>query len=107
LAITGGNSIELNISLIGDLTGSVFADDSTLLVDGVNGVVPASVISGELDYNTVPIEYLRLPEPGTLVITPAPTSVGTKGQVIYVAGHLYVCVATNTWVRAPVETTWE
>ena len=29
----------------GDLTGSVFADDSTLLVDGVNGIIPWSVIS--------------------------------------------------------------
>jgi hypothetical protein len=30
----------------GDMTGSVFADDSTLLVDGVNGSIPYSVLSG-------------------------------------------------------------
>jgi len=30
----------------GDITGSVFADDSTLLVDGVNGTIPWSVITG-------------------------------------------------------------
>ena len=32
--------------LTGDVVGSVFADDSTLLVDGVNGVIPWSVIDG-------------------------------------------------------------
>ena len=30
----------------GDLTGSVFADDSTLMIDGVNGVIPYSVLDG-------------------------------------------------------------
>jgi len=29
--------------LVGDLTGSVFADDSTLLVDAVNGIITANV----------------------------------------------------------------
>ena len=33
---------------VGDLTGSVFADDSTLLVDGVNGTIPAVNLSGAL-----------------------------------------------------------
>ena len=32
----------------GDLIGSVFADDSTLLVDGLNGRIPASVIDGTI-----------------------------------------------------------
>jgi hypothetical protein len=32
--------------LIGDLKGSVFADDSTLLIDGINGTIPAENISG-------------------------------------------------------------
>ena len=30
----------------GDVNGSIFADDSTLLVDGVNGIVPSAVVSG-------------------------------------------------------------
>jgi hypothetical protein len=46
LTISGGNSVDLNISPAGDLTGSVFADDSTLLVDGVNASIPYSVLSG-------------------------------------------------------------
>ena len=33
-------------SLVGDMKGSVYADDSTLLVDGVNGNIPYSVLAG-------------------------------------------------------------
>lgn len=41
-------SITVDVNNTGDLVGSVFADDSTLLVDGVNGIIPASVISGTI-----------------------------------------------------------
>jgi hypothetical protein len=34
------------------------------------------------------------------------TSTGKKGQIIYAAGHLYICVATNSWVRTAVATSW-
>ena len=57
LSISGGNQVTLdNVfegGLTADLNGSVFADDSTLLVDGVNGTVPSSVISGTLENNLV------------------------------------------------------
>ena len=36
-------------------------------------------------------------------IVPVPVSssaAGTAGQIAYDATHLYVCIATNTWVRA-------
>jgi hypothetical protein len=45
---TGGT-----VSLTTDTKGSVFADDSTLLVDAINGIIPASVVSGTLNNNTV------------------------------------------------------
>ena len=32
------------------------------------------------------------------------SSSGTAGQLAYDATHLYVCVATNTWVRASLAT---
>lgn len=92
--------------LAGDYTGSVFADDSTLLVDGVNANIPASVINGTLERNNIPIEYLRFPDPETLVVAPTPSSTGTKGDVVFAGGYLYVCVATNTWVRYAVEAAW-
>ena len=44
LSISGGNQVTFdNVfegGLTADVTGSVFSDDSTLLVDGVNGVIP-------------------------------------------------------------------
>jgi len=53
----------IEITPTGDLTGSVFSDDSTLLVDGVNGVIPYSVLddaptalsdfSNDLDYAVI------------------------------------------------------
>ena len=41
-----GSYWQAGTTLAGNFTGSVFADDSTLLVDGVNGVIPWSVING-------------------------------------------------------------
>ena len=41
-AVTAGGDFE------GNLSGSVFADDSTLLVDGVNGTIPAANLTGVL-----------------------------------------------------------
>ena len=43
---TTGATILAGKRLYGDVTGSVFADDSTLLVDAVSGTIPWSVISG-------------------------------------------------------------
>ena len=43
------NFAELNTTnTIRDIKGSVFGDDSTLLVDGVNSLIPSSVLSGNL-----------------------------------------------------------
>jgi hypothetical protein len=46
---SGGFVNILNIQ--GDLTGSVFADDSTVLVDAVAGVIPGNVIGGDITAN--------------------------------------------------------
>lgn len=32
------------------------------------------------------------------------TATGTAGQIAYDSTHIYVCVATNTWVRATLAT---
>ena len=37
----------------------------------------------------------------TLTTTPvSATASGTAGQIAYDSTHLYVCIATNTWIRA-------
>ena len=50
ISISGGNSITIApaVSLDGDLTGSVFGDDSTLLVDGVNNKIVGPVETASL-----------------------------------------------------------
>lgn len=53
LAVSGGISGSLSGSVTGDLKGSVFADDSTLLVDGISGTIVAPIqnaqISNDID----------------------------------------------------------
>jgi hypothetical protein len=59
--LTGNVTGEQNINAVGahtgtldgDVTGSVFADDSTLLVDGVNGNIPANVLTGAATINII------------------------------------------------------
>ena len=34
----------------------------------------------------------------------SPTAIGTAGSIAYTTTHLYICVATNTWVRASLST---
>ena len=45
---SGADVSGLEVSPTGDLTGSVFADDSTLLVDGVNAQIPSANLNGAL-----------------------------------------------------------
>jgi hypothetical protein len=43
----------------------------------------------------------------TPTLTTAPvsaTAAGTAGQIAYDSTHLYVCIATNTWIRASFAT---
>ena len=44
----GAQFSNLPTPLYVDIVGSVFADDSTLLVDGVNGTINASALTGAL-----------------------------------------------------------
>jgi len=55
-AITIGSGVTVN-GFVGDIKGSVFGDDSTLLVDGVNGNIPYSVISGLPNNTGVAYQY--------------------------------------------------
>jgi hypothetical protein len=51
------------------------------------------------------IQAIKTTFPGQFVAAPATaTSAGTPNQVAYDATHLYICIATNTWVRATLAT---
>ena len=91
LSISGGNSVSLNISPTGDLKGSVFADDSTLLVDGVNGSIPYSVLSGtptipsigNITFNT---NTISAPSGSNVNIQTAVNVAGDAGDLVLTAG---------------------
>ena len=42
----GTDTLNIAVNPVFDLKGSIFADDSTLLVDAVSGIIPAAVVSG-------------------------------------------------------------
>jgi hypothetical protein len=64
----------------GDLTGSVFGDDSALLVDGVNGL-----IVGEVDNDVVSTSQLNLKPYADDAARDAAITTPTAGQVVFVA----------------------
>jgi hypothetical protein len=89
--ITGGTIAGSHTGTFdGDLTGSVFADDSSLLVDGINSTATLTALTT-----------------GNVTTTPqtvTSTSPGTAGQIAVDADYVYVCTATNTWKRAALST---
>jgi len=49
----------------------------------------------------------RTLEANLITLTSAPStasSTGVAGQIAYDSGHVYICVATNTWKRATLST---
>ena len=73
LAISGGNQVTLdNVfegGLTADVTGSVFADDSSILVDGVSGTIPTNVVVADRWYKMVAAPYQA--SHGEKIFTPA------------------------------------
>ena len=44
---------------------------------------------------------LKVSGAATVVAAPATAaSAGTPGQIAYDATHIYICIATNSWIRA-------
>lgn len=68
---SGDSDIILNadVNITGNLTASVIANDSTLLVDAVAGIVPAEVVSGALTNCTADgtnaVGYRNIPQSGS------------------------------------------
>ena len=79
----------------GDITGSVFADDSTLLVDGVAGLIPSSVISGTeaTNWNTA-YGWGDHSVAGYLTSVPAQTFTSLTGKPTTLAGYGITDAAT-------------
>jgi len=78
------------------------------MAGGLNLTATAAILKCGTISDPAHIEALRAQAAETMpasVAAPASASApGTPGQVAYDAGHLYVCVAANTWVRVAVAT---
>ncbi len=96
------------LSLVG-VAASV--DSEVVLFSGTTGVATkratgtgfVKVVSGVLQTPaaTIPVSVLA----GDSTAVPATAgAAGTKGQIRYESGFLYVCVATNTWERVATAT---
>lgn len=83
---------------------SIYAEDSTLLVDVANGTVNGGAIVGKIPDTSVPDNTAQIRNHDSTAITPL--SPGKTGQIIYHDDYLYVCIDSNTWVRSQVEYTW-
>jgi hypothetical protein len=81
-------------TLDGDVTGSVFGDDSTLLVDGVNGTLNATTLTGALPA----IDGSAL----TNLTIPAQTFASLTGKPTTVAGYGIADAYTKTEVDSAI-----
>ena len=82
----------------GDIEGSVFGDDSTLLVDAVNNIIPSSVVSGTeaTNWNTA-YSWGDHSVAGYLTSVPAQTFASLTGKPTTVAGYGITDAHTGTF----------
>ncbi len=63
-----------------------------------------------LSTDTVDVRYITTGQPSGLTLGATPpstsTSAGTTGQVAYDSSYVYICVATNSWIRANIQATF-
>jgi hypothetical protein len=103
--ITGSGTIALTgtVAVSAGGTGDTTLPLNELLIG--NGASPVSSISsgtaGQVLTATAGAPTWAYPA-GNAPVTSS--SAGSAGQIAYDATHIYVCVATNTWVRATLAT---
>lgn len=96
----------------GDAGGTIRAALNSMFTEIYAKLVPSTAIAdGYLkkeDFAAFAAKQGALTDPLTLVEAPATaTSPGTKGQWAFDATYVYICSATDTWLRAAlVYETW-
>ena len=73
---------------------------------GVSTVTNTDVSNWNIAYGWGDHSTVGYLETNVDVVPATPTSTGTKGEVRYDATHVYICVATDTWIRSGIETSW-
>jgi hypothetical protein len=108
--ITGGvtaNTISNNSIFIGDGTRAAADGQNNQIVigAGTTGLGSGTTIIGNTN-TTLTALYGNIRLVSGMGTAPASaTATGTTGDIVVTAGFIYVCTATNTWVRTAL-TTW-
>jgi hypothetical protein len=86
-------------------TGSVRVGNSTtLLTWSASGLLATTPDAGD---NTTKVATTAFVAANAMLkgtVPATPTSTGVAGTIAYDTTHAYICVATNTWRRVPIET---
>lgn len=112
--ITGGaigNTDSSDSVFIGRNTRALGATGINEIVLGANvtgnGTDSATYGSSSISKHIFTGGYVQSPEYRVSALNAAPasaTATGTTGEIRYTATHIYLCTATNTWVRAALST---
>ena len=85
--------------------GVLHADQHTNANDAIEAI--ESVIGTTNSVDSASVEYRLARKQPSIALSGAPASasaVGVAGSIVVSGGFIYVCTATNTWVRAAVAT---
>lgn len=86
--------------------GVVHADQHANTNDAIEAIEAYVGVTGSTDVNSLTYKLTQKQDKVSFTNPPATsTSTGTSGQIIVNGGYLYVCVATNSWVRSAI-TSW-
>jgi hypothetical protein len=96
---------------VGNSSINVYSTFSRDVIGFFNGTYtqnlkPSSILSANSDIELPNMSGVIALSPTIGVTSPTPSGTGKKGQVIITGGYRYDCIATNTWVRSAIETTW-
>ena len=91
-------SFELTIDSVNDNTG--FYADSSVLQIYTSSYVRIITDTADVGFNWYFNKNGTTGLPVPAYVPSTATSTGTTGQVTWDSGYVYVCVATNTWKRA-------
>lgn len=111
LTVIPGQTINLPIT---SSTGVIYGTSTLEAFDSItnNITVPAGVTRMHFQFNTVDcgttIEIVPVDRPRTstqLKMSPpgSSTATGIPGQVTYDSSYIYVCIGTNAWARAAID----
>jgi hypothetical protein len=100
-----GGIVTDNISTAGDVLTLEASNVQIILDDTASSVTVSGadfIANQSIGTPLVQAGQYRVPALNIAPVTP--TSTGTLGEIRYTPGFIYVCIATNTWVRAGLAT---